>query len=86
MHAAVFTNESDIDIALSVQATVRKQRADAAGQNATTSDTPLCLPDGPEQQARHQAMRKAAMGRSSRPDVCTGEVWHGKIVCGVATL
>lgn len=74
--AAALTKTSDIGLALRVYEKVRKQRAEAIQQSASVNQHSLHLPDGPEQQARDEAMKMAAQGQGQNPDKYADLEWQ----------
>lgn len=70
---AAFTQTDDVTKALQVYQEVRKARGEKIQQSADTTRRSLHLPDGPEQRQRDDAIRAAARGEGSNPDLWADE-------------
>ena len=66
---AAFTRTDDVCKALEVFQEVRKGRGETIQQSADATRRSLHLPDGPDQEQRDDAIRAAAKGSGSNPDL-----------------
>lgn len=72
--AVGLTCTSDVPLALAVYEAVRKERAEKIAASAADTGRSLHLPDGPEQEARDEAIRNA--GQADKADKWRDEEWQ----------